>query len=222
MNTLKSSKVYKGLPMEGIVATWYAKNTLKDLKRHKLMAEQLAPKIPAGGRVLEIAPGPGYFCLELARLGDYQITGLDISKSFVEIARRNAAKAGLQIDFRQGNASHMPFADGTFDFTFCQAAFKNFSEPVNAIAEMYRVLKPRGVAVIVDMRHDASKEEIERELKGMRLDPINELMLRWIFNKMLVKTAYRVADMDSMVAQTPFGRGRIDANGISFQLTLEK
>ena len=119
----KTMKAYKGLPMEGVIANWYAKTTFKDMNRHKLMAKQLLAKIPANGKVLEIAPGPGYFCIELAKLGNFQITGLDISKSFVEIARKNAAKEGLKIDFREGNASAMPFADETFDFTFCQAAF---------------------------------------------------------------------------------------------------
>src|SRR5689334_7764829 len=151
MNNTQVKKAYKGLPMEGVIAAWYSKTTLKDLKRHKLMAKQLVEKIPTNGKVLEIAPGPGYFCIELAKLGNYQITGLDISKSFVEIARKNAAKAGSKIDFREGNASEMPFKDNTFDLTFCQAAFKNFSEPVQAIREMYRVLKPGGVAVILDM-----------------------------------------------------------------------
>jgi 2-polyprenyl-3-methyl-5-hydroxy-6-metoxy-1,4-benzoquinol methylase len=60
--------------------------------------------------VLEIAPGPGFFCLELARLGSYRITGLDISRSFVQIAHDSAQKAGLEIDFQEGNASAMPFA----------------------------------------------------------------------------------------------------------------
>src|SRR5215510_11568708 len=133
-NIMTTTKAYKGLPMEGVIASWYAKTTLKDLKRHKLMAKQLVEKIPAHGKVLEIAPGPGYFCIELAKLGNFQITGLDISKSFVEIARKNAAEAGLKIDFREGNASAMPFSEHIFNFTFCQAAFKNFSEPVQAIA----------------------------------------------------------------------------------------
>ena len=162
--------------MEGRIASWYSKTTLKDLNRHKLMASKLAGQIPAGGRVLEIAPGPGYFCIELAKLGNFQITGLDISKSFVQIARRNAQAAGLQIDFREGNASALPFEDASFDFTFCQAAFKNFSQPVMAIAEMYRVLRPGGTAVIVDMRNDASAQDIERELKGMHLRRMDEWM----------------------------------------------
>ena len=218
----KTVKAYKGLPMEGVIASWYAKTTLKDLNRHKLMASQLVNKLPAGGSVLEIAPGPGYFCIELAKLGNFQITGLDISKSFVEIATKNAAEADVKVDFQHGNAAAMPFADGTFDFTFCQAAFKNFSEPVKAIAEMYRLLKPKGVAVIADMRHDATPEDIEEEVKGMGLDRLNEFFVRWTFKQMLLKTAYSIEDMKSVVAQTSFGKGRIESKGIGFQLWLEK
>ena len=219
---MTTKKAYKGFPMEGVIARWYARTTLKDLKRHELMARQLAEKIPPRGKVLEIAPGPGYFCMELAKLGNFQITGLDISRSFVSIARRNAMEAGLKIDFRLGNASDLPFENETFDFTFCQAAFKNFSEPVKAIAEMYRVLKPRGAAVIVDMRRDASAEDIEREVKGMNLDQINEMMVRWIFKQMLLKSAYSIAEIESMVMRTPFGKGRIDVGGIGFQIWLKK
>jgi ubiquinone/menaquinone biosynthesis C-methylase UbiE len=208
--------------MEGIIAKWYAKTTFKDLKRHKWMAKRLAEKIPEHGKVLEIAPGPGYFSIELAKLGNYEISGLDISKSFVEIARRNAAEAGLKIEFREGNASEMPFQDNTFDFTFCQAAFKNFSEPVKAIAEMYRVLRPGGISVISDLRRDASPAEIEREVQGMGLGRVNEFMVRWTFHHMLLKNAYSVDEIRSMAARTPFGQCRIEVNGVGFEVWLEK
>jgi ubiquinone/menaquinone biosynthesis C-methylase UbiE len=221
-NNMTTTKAYKGLPMEGIIAGWYAKTTLKDLKRHKLMAKQMKDKIPANGNVLEIAPGPGYFCIELAKLGTYRITGLDISKSFVEIARQNAAQAGVNVDFREGNASAMPFKENTFDFTFCQAAFKNFSEPVKAIAEMYRVLRPGGLSVISDLRRDASAEEIEREIRGMGLGPVNQFIVRWTFKNMLLKNAYSVDEIRSMVAQTPFGQCEIKIDGVGFQVLLKK
>jgi ubiquinone/menaquinone biosynthesis C-methylase UbiE len=217
-----TTKAYKGLPMEGMIASWYAKTTLKDINRHQLMAKLLVEKIPASGSVLEIAPGPGYFCIELAKLGRYQITGLDISRSFVEIARRNAKEAGYKIDFREGNASAMPFKDETFDFTFCQAAFKNFSEPVRAIREMYRVLKPGGTAVIADMRHDASAEEIAREVNGMGLHPLNRFFVKWTFDHMLLKSAYTMDQMKSMVAETPFDTCRMDVKGVGFMVWLQK
>jgi ubiquinone/menaquinone biosynthesis C-methylase UbiE len=219
---MTTAKAYKGMAMEGPIATWYAKNTLKDIKRHKLMAAQLARKIPAAGRVLEIAPGPGYFCIELAKLGHYQITGLDISQSFVEICRKNAAAAGIRADFRQGDAANMPFEPASFDFLFCQAAFKNFSQPVKAIAEMYRVLRPGGIGFISDLRRDASLIDIDQEVKGMGLGRLDEIITRWTFRAMLLKSAYSPDEMKSMVAQTPFGKCRIDINGIGFQVWLEK
>lgn len=220
----KISKAYKGIALEGPIATWYAKTTLKDLNRHKLMAEQLSKKIASGSRVLEIAPGPGYFCIKLAKRGDYEITGLDISKSFVEIAQKNAAEAHVKVDFRQGNASDMPFASETFDFTFCQAAFKNFTQPIQAIAEMHRVLRPHGTAVIVDLSRDASRQKIERYIQTMGLSRVNELITKWTFRLMLLKSAYTTAEMEAFVAQTPFGKCKIaDADaGIGFQVWLEK
>jgi ubiquinone/menaquinone biosynthesis C-methylase UbiE len=140
----------------------------------------------------------------------------------VEIAHSNAKEAGLNIDFREGNASAMPFKDETFDFTFCQAAFKNFSEPVKALSEMYRVLKPGGMTVIADMRRDASAVDIEREVNGMGLDPMNRFFVKWTFDHMLLKSAYSINAMQTMVAQTPFRKCRIDAEGVGFMAWLEK
>jgi len=57
--------------------------------------------------VLEVAPGPGFFAIELAKQGDFKLTGLDISQTLVEIAAENARKAGVKIDFRLGNAAAM-------------------------------------------------------------------------------------------------------------------
>src|SRR6185436_16593925 len=107
------------------------------------------------------APGPGYLAIELAKMGRFEIVGLDVSKDFVELAQRNAAQAGVEVEFRQGNASRIPFPDNTFDFVICTAAFKNFKEPLVALGEMYRVLKPGSIALIVDMNRNASDEQIE-------------------------------------------------------------
>jgi hypothetical protein len=69
-------KGYKGLPMEGFIATWYAKNTRKDMGELRQLATVVAAQIAAGSRILEIAPGPGYLAIELAKLGTYTIVGL--------------------------------------------------------------------------------------------------------------------------------------------------
>ena len=81
-------------------------------------AGALAERLHRGSDVLDVAPGPGFFTIELARVGNFNITGLDISHTLVEIAAENARNAGLKIDFRWGNASAMPFPDQSFDFTW--------------------------------------------------------------------------------------------------------
>jgi ubiquinone/menaquinone biosynthesis C-methylase UbiE len=208
--------------MEGAIATWYARNTRKDVGRHKLMAAELAAKIAPGSDVLEIAPGPGYFCIELKRLGNFKVTGLDISRTFVDIARREARQAGLEIDFQLGNASAMPFPDESFDFTFCQAAFKNFSQPVEAIAEMHRVLRPGGTAVINDLRADVTDEEMQREVDQMGLGTLDRWMTKWIFKTTLMKSAYGVDAMQELIARTPFNRGDLSVRGMSLEVWLRK
>ena len=109
---------------------------------------------------------------------------------------------------REEPSAWVTLADKSFDFTFCQAAFKNFSEPVRAIAEMHRVLRPGGTGVISDLRRDVSAAEIEREINGMGIGPLNRFLVRWTFRSMLLKSAYSVDEMRAMVAQTPFGRVR--------------
>src|SRR5207247_5182412 len=107
-------------------------------------AAELTGALPDGAQVLEVAPGPGYFAIELARPGPLGVTAMDISRTFVEIASENARRAGVTVDFRQGDVAAMPFADGSFDLVVCQAAFKNFSQPRRALDEMHRVLRVGG------------------------------------------------------------------------------
>ena len=112
-------KAYRGIGMEGFVAQWYTANSRKRLNDYKTLARRVANELPPGGRILEIAPGPGYFAIELAKLGSFEITGVDISRTFIEIARHNAAEAGVAIDFRQGNAAALPFSASTRIFLNC-------------------------------------------------------------------------------------------------------
>ncbi len=151
-------------------------------------------------KVLEVAPGPGYFAIELAKLGVYQIVGLDISKTFVKIAQCNGARAGARAEFRLGNASDMPLESNQFDFLFCRATFKNFSEPVRALQEMYRVLKPGGRALIVDLRRDAYLASINKEVAHMGLGFFNAWFTRLAFRFMLLKRAYTKSDFAQLLS----------------------
>jgi ubiquinone/menaquinone biosynthesis C-methylase UbiE len=193
-------KPYKGLAMEGIIADWYTKNTGRDLAPFRALAGCIAERLSLGAKILEIAPGPGYLAIALARFGRYDITGLDISHSFVTIATKNAAKVGVAVDFRVGDAAAMPFADASFDFIVCRAAFKNFTEPMQALREMQRVLKPAGQALIIDLRQDASNAAIDREVHDMNLSWLGRAMTAAILKYALRPRAYSLADIRAMAA----------------------
>lgn len=122
----KSNKSYKGIAMEGFIARWYAKNTHKNMEQYKNWAKLVSENISEDSKVLEVAPGPGYLSIELVKLGNYKVTGMDISKTFVEIEKTNAREAGVIAEFVQGDASNMPFDNETFNFIICTAAFKNY------------------------------------------------------------------------------------------------
>jgi len=222
METELIQKPYRGIGMEGLTAKWYASLTAKSMDDFKALARRVADTLPAGARVLEVAPGPGYFAIELAKLGDYRIKGLDISRTFVDIAQKNASDARVDIDFRHGNASAMPFASRSSDFVLCRAAFKNFSEPLRALQEMYRVLDTGGRAVIIDLRKDASVESIDRAVSQMHIGSVNGLITKFTFRYVLLKRAYTKRDFEQFVDQTAFNPVEIDENDLGLELTLHR
>jgi len=220
--SLSATKPYKGLGMEGAVAKWYATLTKKSLDDFKALARRTAEQLPPHSRVLEVAPGPGYFAIELAKLGDYRITGLDISETFVEIARANAAKANVRVEFHRGNASSMPFGNDAFDYIVCRAAFKNFSEPYRALVEMHRVLKPGGQALIIDLRRDASYESIQQAVDAMKVGVVNGIITKLTFRYMLLKRAYTKSEFEALISNTTFQRAEIREDLLGLEILLSK
>jgi ubiquinone/menaquinone biosynthesis C-methylase UbiE len=213
----------KGPEMEGLVARWYARirGTRSQIEAYRKEAERLTSSLPAGARVLEVAFGPGYLAIELARLGRFQVTGLDISHTFVKIANENAREAGVTADFHQGDAAVMPFAADSFDLIVSQAAFKNFVHPGSALSEMYRVLHSGGTAVIQDMSSDASHADIEREVQAMKLGRVSSFTTKGTL-EMLKRRAYSPAKFSQLAAESPFKTCAITSEGIGLEVRLTK
>jgi ubiquinone/menaquinone biosynthesis C-methylase UbiE len=219
-SAVASAKGHKGVGMEGFIATWYARQTAKDIERFRALARRLAPRIKPRDRVLEIAPGPGYLAIELARLTGCRMVGVDISRTFVRMARENAEKAGVDIAFDEGDAADLPLPSEGFDLIVCCAAFKNFTRPLDSLDEMYRVLKPGGTALIVDLRKDFSPQEINDYVRGKGL--INSVIIKLTFNTMLKKRAYTCEAIAQLAARSRFGRGDLQVDAIAFELWLHK
>jgi ubiquinone/menaquinone biosynthesis C-methylase UbiE len=219
-NSTAPPKAFKGMGMEGFTANWYARQTAKDLDEFKKLASQLSSQIKAGDRVLEIAPGPGYLAIELAKLTGCRMIGLDISRTFVHIANANAEKAGVDVCFEQGDAADTPYPANAFNFIVCRAAFKNFARPLAALNEMHRVLKPGGTALIIDLRKDFSPRELRNYVRGRGF--LNAALMKFIFNTMLKKRAYTQDGITKLAAQSHFCGSDLRLDPIGFELWLRK
>jgi ubiquinone/menaquinone biosynthesis C-methylase UbiE len=213
-------KPFKGVGMEGFIAEWYARQTANDIDEFKRLARDLSSKVKAGDRVLEIAPGPGYLAIELAKLTGCRMIGLDISHTFVRIADENAAKATVDVCFEQGDAADLPYPASVMDFIVCRAAFKNFTRPLAALDEMHRVLKPGGTALVIDLRKDFSAQEVSDYVKGRSV--VNAALTKFIFNTLLKKRAYTQEGITQLASQSAFRGGDLRLNAIGFELWLRK
>ncbi|MGW5365600.1 class I SAM-dependent methyltransferase [Actinopolymorpha pittospori] len=222
MNAVREKR-FRMLAMEGPMARWYAqqRGSTSQLQQYHDQAAQLTADLPSGSDVLEVAPGPGYLSIEIARLRRFQVTGLDISRSFVEIADENARKAGVRVDFQHGNVERMPFDADSFDLIVCQAAFKNFQQPVVALDEMYRVLRPGGTAVIQDMSRDASGGDIEEEVRRMKLTHVNAFMTKSALTMLRLRAATN-AQFERLAAQSRFRTCKVRSEGILMDVRMTK
>jgi ubiquinone/menaquinone biosynthesis C-methylase UbiE len=219
---MKFIRKFKDLEIQGKKAHEYddfsRKYRLKDLKEYAQLA---AGHIANGGSVLEIATGPGYFCTELAKLGNFNITGLDISNDLVKIARTNARQAGVKVDFVQGNASSIQFLGMSFDLIFCSWAIKNFMEPQKVLDEMYRVLKPGGTTLIIDLNHDATGQEWNRYSSRLGLGGMTALFMKLAF-RIQRSGAYSRSKFVELIENTPFKKYDIQDVGINLFVYLFK
>ena len=214
---------FKGPEMEGPIARWYARvrGSKSQLEAYQKQAFHLTAGLPDGARLLEVAPGPGYLAVEMARLGRIHVTGLDISRTFVEIAAENARNVGVSVEFRQGDVAQMPFETDSFDLIVCQAAFKNFTLPHRALAEIHRVLRAGGTAVIQDMSRDATHADIEREVNEMDLGRISTFTTKATL-EMLKRRAYAPSQFERLATDSPFKTCEISTEGIGLEVRLTK
>ena len=116
----------------------------------------------------------------------------------------------------------MVWGENSFDLIVCRAAFKNFFEPVKAINEMYRVLRPGGRALIIDLRRDVSPRAINAHVDQMGVGFINAVMMKLTFRFMLIKRAYTKQQFTQFIALSSFGRFAMHEDDIALELWLHK
>jgi ubiquinone/menaquinone biosynthesis C-methylase UbiE len=122
------------------------------------------PHLRPGMAVLDGGCGPGSITVDLAmHVARGEVVGLDIEESHVELARARAAEAGVpNARFACGSLYAVPFPDASFDAVFLHGVLEHVRDPVAALREVVRILKPGGV---LGARH--------ADIGGFVLEPAN-------------------------------------------------
>lgn len=217
---IKFFKRFQDLAVTGEKAKAYDKLTREHrMDEIKKQAIKITKYINDGDSVLELAPGAGYLTIELSKLGNYKIIGVDVSKDLIEICKKNALKAGAKnIVFQQGNVSQLPFQANRFNFILCVLSFKNFKKPIKVLQEMHRVLKPNGVALIMDLNGKASLQATKKIAENMGIKG----PLGYIAGMIQRSAAYSRDEFESFISSTEFHDYEIKEDVMGFSLFLKK
>ena len=126
----------------GIDVLW-RKRCIRILKR-----EEHQPKT-----IIDMATGTGDFAIEAVRMGlKAQITGIDLSQGMLDVGIEKLKAKGLsnRISLLQGDSENLPFEDETFDAYTVAFGVRNFENLDKGLSEMYRVLTPKSLVVILE------------------------------------------------------------------------
>jgi demethylmenaquinone methyltransferase/2-methoxy-6-polyprenyl-1,4-benzoquinol methylase len=103
-------------------------------------------------RILDIATGTGDLAIAALRLAPAEVVGVDIAEEMMKLGREKLRRKGLDgvIKLQLGNAEQLPFPNGSFDAVTVAFGVRNFENLELGLSEIYRVLKPQGVTVILE------------------------------------------------------------------------
>jgi SAM-dependent methyltransferase len=117
--------------------------------------------------LLDVGAGSGTISVTFAKaIPDGHVTAIDLNPGILPRAMAIAEMAGIKnIEFQQGDAYQLPFADETFDITFCHQMLTHLKAPWDALREMLRVTKPGGI--VAAREGDLETECVWPELSGL-------------------------------------------------------
>lgn len=121
-----------------------------DVKWRKKVIELVKATKPQA--VLDIATGTGDLAISLAKTTATRIVGLDISEGMLAVGRKKIAAKDLseKIEMVQADSEALPFEDNSFDAITVAFGVRNFEHLEKGLAEIYRVLKPGGIFVVLE------------------------------------------------------------------------
>jgi demethylmenaquinone methyltransferase / 2-methoxy-6-polyprenyl-1,4-benzoquinol methylase len=120
----------------------------------KLWRKKLRKKLGkyAPQKILDVATGTGDLAIELSKLNPQSIIGIDIAEAMLEVGEQKILKLKKEkiIQLQQADSENLPFEDNSFDAATIAYGVRNFETPLKGLTEIYRVLKPGGIIMILE------------------------------------------------------------------------
>jgi len=209
----------------GVLASAYEKATRQVIDSYYCPVADEIVEYLAAGAILDIGTGPGYLPIEIARRApDLQITGIDLSRKLIEMARSNSAKAGLseRLTFQFGNAGNLEFYDSSFDMVISTGMLHSLKDPVKVLKEIYRVLKRGTQAWVFDPARVASQVDRKRWRASLNLRERFFLQFFRLFGLHRPIRTHTREEAVALIEQTDFKHYRIDARDNEIRIKLQK
>jgi len=146
----------EAIPFPGTVFYNVISSTAIFQRHYELIAQDVL-NYCTEGHLLDIGTGPGWLLKKLHESSSkLQITGVDISPSMVEKARKNIKNVGLSdvINIKEGGSEDLPFTDDSFDIVVSSGSIHHWKDPTRGLNEVYRILKSGGYALMYDLASD--------------------------------------------------------------------
>lgn len=162
--------------------SYMKKITLGREKSLRRMTVNLA-QVKSGDCVLEVGCGTGTLTLAAKQQAGQsgKVFGIDVIPEMIKLSKQKAAQARLDVTFQSGSIENIPFPENQFDVVMCSFMIFHMSEEVRrkGIAEIYRVLKPQGRLMVLDLAlpaHGVSRAISKVLFKFMLKHDLKELL----------------------------------------------
>ena len=166
-------------------------------------------QLQARGFILDAGTGTARIPIAIAQqLPQWQIIGIDLAQSMLDIGTRNIEQAGLrsQIQLECVDAKQMPYPDGHFDMVISNSIVHHLSDPIPFFRELQRVLKPNGSIFLRDLTRPANLETLHALVDSIGIEYDAEQ--KKLFRDSLY-AAYTVAEIQAIATSAGIGDARI-------------